>query len=202
MKKILLINNSPLIENGLKIILEKRDDLSLIASYLDVSHLAEHIQSSRPDVLLINPTLLNRDEYANVRDCFSVSDKTALIALVYAFIEPSILSQFDACISLSDAPSKILSILANTDNQNVANMDSNTSSNGLDNEPLSDREKEILIAVAKGLTNKEIADKFFISIHTVISHRKNIVKKTGIKTVSGLTAFALVNNLLTLDEIE
>jgi regulator of cell morphogenesis and NO signaling len=63
-------------------------------------------------------------------------------------------------------------------------------------EELSDREKEILVSVAKGMLNKEIADQYNISIHTVISHRKNITRKTGIKTVAGLTVYALLNNLI------
>ena len=61
---------------------------------------------------------------------------------------------------------------------------------------LSSREIEILSAVAKGLLNKEIASRYNISIHTVISHRKNIVRKTGIKTIAGLTAYAILNNLI------
>lgn len=67
---------------------------------------------------------------------------------------------------------------------------------------LSDREKEILVSVAQGLLNKEIADKHNISVHTVISHRKNITRKTGIKTVSGLTVYALLNGLLDINSIE
>ncbi len=67
---------------------------------------------------------------------------------------------------------------------------------------LSQREKDIIACVAKGMSNKEIADSHFISIHTVITHRKNIVKKTGIKSVSGLTAYALVNNLISFEEID
>ena len=63
---------------------------------------------------------------------------------------------------------------------------------------LSSREKEILVCVAKGMINKEIADTLNISVHTVISHRKNITRKTGIKTVAGLTVYALLNNLLDL----
>ena len=50
--------------------------------------------------------------------------------------------------------------------------------------------------VAKGLANKEIADRLTISVHTVISHRKNISHKTGIKSVAGLTVYALLHNLL------
>ncbi|MBQ7163116.1 MAG: helix-turn-helix transcriptional regulator [Bacteroidales bacterium] len=64
---------------------------------------------------------------------------------------------------------------------------------------LSAREKEILVCVAKGMINKEIADQLNISIHTVISHRKNITHKTGIKTVAGLTVYALLNHLLDIE---
>lgn len=67
---------------------------------------------------------------------------------------------------------------------------------------LSAREKEILVAVASGMLNKEIADKYGISIYTVISHRKNITRKTGIKTVAGLTVYALLNNLIDMNSIE
>lgn len=67
---------------------------------------------------------------------------------------------------------------------------------------LSAREKEILVSVARGMLNKEIADQYNISIHTVISHRKNITRKTGIKTVAGLTVYALLNNLIDMNSIE
>ncbi|MBQ4286129.1 MAG: hemerythrin domain-containing protein [Bacteroidales bacterium] len=67
---------------------------------------------------------------------------------------------------------------------------------------LSAREKEILVCVAKGMINKEIADHLNISIHTVITHRKNITRKTGIKTVAGLTVYALLNNLLDVGSVE
>ena len=64
---------------------------------------------------------------------------------------------------------------------------------------LTEREKEILVCVARGMLNKEIADKYNISIYTVISHRKNITRKTGIKTVAGLTVYALLNGLIDTD---
>ena len=69
-------------------------------------------------------------------------------------------------------------------------------------EELSEREKEILVSVAMGMLNKEIADKFNISIYTVISHRKNITRKIGIRSVAGLTVYALMNGLLDINEIE
>ena len=69
-------------------------------------------------------------------------------------------------------------------------------------EALSEREKEILVGVAKGLLNKEIADQYNISIYTVISHRKNITRKTGIKSVAGLTVYALLNGLIDINSVE
>ena len=70
-----------------------------------------------------------------------------------------------------------------------------------DDVELSKREIDVLVAVAKGMMNKEIADQMNISIHTVISHRKNITRKTGIKSVSGLTVYALLNNLIDENEV-
>jgi DNA-binding NarL/FixJ family response regulator len=67
---------------------------------------------------------------------------------------------------------------------------------------LSERETEVLKQVALGYTNQQIADRLFISRHTVISHRKNITSKLGIKTVSGLTVYAVLNNLIPRDQIE
>jgi regulator of cell morphogenesis and NO signaling len=61
---------------------------------------------------------------------------------------------------------------------------------------LSERERETLSLLASGLSNKEIADRLFISTHTVISHRKNIVRKTGIKTPQGLALYAFANSML------
>lgn len=63
-------------------------------------------------------------------------------------------------------------------------------------EELSLREIEVLRCVANGMINKEIADCLHISVNTVLSHRKNIVAKLGIKTVSGLSLYAVMNGLI------
>lgn len=70
-----------------------------------------------------------------------------------------------------------------------------------ENNVLSTREIEILKEVALGYSNKEIADRLFISINTVITHRKNITDKLGIKTISGLTVYALMNNIIKTNDV-
>ncbi len=67
---------------------------------------------------------------------------------------------------------------------------------------LSDREIDILKTVAMGLSNKEIADQLYISINTVITHRKNITEKLGIKTIAGLTVFAILNNYIKPEDVK
>jgi DNA-binding NarL/FixJ family response regulator len=67
---------------------------------------------------------------------------------------------------------------------------------------ISDRECEILKFVALGCTNKEISDKLNISVHTVITHRKNITFKLGIKTIAGLTVYAILKNIISAEEVK
>lgn len=64
-----------------------------------------------------------------------------------------------------------------------------------DDYELTQREKEVLVLIAKGLSSKEIADKLCLSIHTVNSHRKNITQKTGIRSVAGLAAYAMISKI-------
>ncbi|MBR3647514.1 MAG: helix-turn-helix transcriptional regulator [Paludibacteraceae bacterium] len=69
-------------------------------------------------------------------------------------------------------------------------------------EELSDRERDVLIQVVRGLSNKEIADVLCISMHTVVSHRKHITAKLNIHSTAGLTIYAIVNKLVDLNSLE
>ena len=69
-------------------------------------------------------------------------------------------------------------------------------------EALSEREKEIIVQVVKGLSNKEIAEALFISVNTVMTHRRNIARKLQIRSAAGLTIYAIVNGLVNLDDVQ
>ena len=69
-------------------------------------------------------------------------------------------------------------------------------------EQLSDREKEIIGCIAKGMTSKEIADRLCLSVHTVTTHRRNITAKLQIHSPAGLTIYAIVNKLVSIEEIK
>ena len=69
-------------------------------------------------------------------------------------------------------------------------------------EQLSDREKDVIIALVQGMSNKEIADHLFISVNTVITHRRNIARKLQIHSPAGLTIYAIVNDLVDISTVK
>lgn len=81
----------------------------------------------------------------------------------------------------------------------ISSMLSKTPDNG---ETLSDRERDVVIGVVQGMTNKEIADNLCISINTVITHRRNIARKLQIHSPAGLTIYAIVNNLVDISSVK
>ena len=81
----------------------------------------------------------------------------------------------------------------------ISNMINKTTTTA---DTLSDREKDVLICVVEGMINKEIAEHLFISINTVITHRRNIAKKLQIHSVAGLTIYAIVNKLVDISNVK
>lgn len=116
-----------------------------------------------------------------------------LVALVHSPISTS--DWEGHTILVNDSEYDILSLFNRIYPQKIVDKES-----GLSNE-LSARERDVLKLVALGLSNKEIADRLFISIHTVITHRKNITEKLSIKSISGLTVYAIINGIIDSDSI-
>lgn len=73
---------------------------------------------------------------------------------------------------------------------------------GQDPDALSDREKDVIISLVQGMSNKEIADHLFISVNTVITHRRNIARKLQIHSPAGLTIYAIVNGLVDISSVK
>lgn len=73
---------------------------------------------------------------------------------------------------------------------------------GQNSEALSDREKDVIVALVQGMANKEIADHLCISINTVITHRRNIARKLQIHSPAGLTIYAIINGLVDISSVK
>lgn len=118
------------------------------------------------------------------------------MALLSAVIDSAVLKDYNDSFTIYDDMEQISTKIAK-----LLSEDSDKDQSA-ENENLSQREKEIIVGVVKGLTNKEIADKLCLSIHTVITHRRNVSRKLQIHSPAGLTIFAIVNGLVELNDIK
>lgn len=192
-QRVLVIEPSQIIFQGLKSIIDKSHEFVVVAGLSDFQYLGQRVSPLKADIIIFNPNLVSYHKRGNIRSVFQDLGNFVLIALHNGYVKEEFLNSFDAVIGLDDEPSKIINTLTNTAKTRLDISKPEQSE-------LSDREKEILISIAKGMQNKEIAEEHNISVHTVISHRKNISRKTGIKSVSGLTIYALLNNLINKNE--
>ena len=192
--RIIICEASEIITAGLYDIIQGIAGFDVVARVDTPEQLSEKILSTDANMLVINPNLLGFTDRNLPQQLKKDSQNLTVIALVTNYIEPSILKPYDGIIEIGDTKLKVINKL-NQFSQESEKQDKS------DDVELSKREIDVLVAVAKGMMNKEIADQMNISIHTVISHRKNITRKTGIKSVSGLTVYALLNNLIDENEV-
>ena len=192
MKKINLVIAEPfhVVFEGLKQIFSEAGRKYEIYRVMNLDELQQLLLRENIDLVLINPVLLQNqvDRFNKMR---SETGNLSWIGLVNSNFIPQLLGLFDGLIHLTDFPNEIVAIV---------NKFVESEKKSIESAPvLSDREVDVLKLLIQGLSNKEIADKLNISTHTVITHRKNISVKTGIKSLSGLTIYAVVQNLISLD---
>jgi DNA-binding CsgD family transcriptional regulator len=177
-----IIHNSPIIQQGLKnILLSKNIGITdILTAFPDCTTIGEwENMLLLIDVCCIEPVRKHKK--------ILQKNRNTIIGIELNTPDNLIIASFDEIILLSDPIETII--------HKISHYISRISSQKINNQ-LSAREIEILSKIAQGLSNKLIADQLFISIHTVITHRKNITAKLGIKSISGLTLYAALNNMV------
>ena len=194
---VLIVEPSEIIVEGLRTMLEQAGSYNLLAPLHDASSLEERLPVLRPDMLIVNPTLWEFSSKQQLAALSAARPKMSIVALVYQYIESGVMDNFKYVIDIRQTRSSVLSLLKTAvESTNITLRKENFPVDISDNYELSNREMDVLVLVAKGLSTKEIADKLNISVHTVNSHRKNITHKTGIKSVAGLAVYAMIHNLM------
>lgn len=193
--RIAIAETSVIIRGGLTAALKRLPNVKVQPiELLSVEALNDCLRTQYPEMLIVNPTFGDYFDVNKFRE-ETAGKKIRLIALVTSFVDASLLSKYDESISIFDdldiLSKKIHGLLNLASEEEVDSQ-----------EALSQREKEIVICVVKGMTNKEIAENLFLSIHTVITHRRNISKKLQIHSAAGLTIYAIVNKLVTLNDVK
>jgi DNA-binding NarL/FixJ family response regulator len=185
--QVLVAEPSDIIREGLRVLLDD-DEFVLQAPLRELPmDFAQRIARSQPDILILNPTLLNTPPRMQLVSIQQARTSMAVVALVYQYVDPSLLSQFRTVLDIRERGSRVAQLLRQCCAPEAEDEE------GYE---LSERETEVLVLLARGCSSKEIADKLNISVHTVNTHRKNITRKTGIKSVAGLAVYALLHNLV------
>lgn len=184
--RIAIVEPSYIVSRGLAAIIAEGAEFEVVYVAQSMRQVVERMALIAPDVVIVGSQV---ESAANLRQVYSELQQVTLLSLSLTVRDEDYMRQFDGEINLYDSPSQVLRRLR----QALQSRDANPYNHSHD---LSEREQDVLVLVAKGMANKEIADRLNISVHTVISHRKNIAHKTGIKSVAGLTVYALLNNLL------
>mgnify|MGYP000878516154 CR=1 FL=1 len=188
--RILVVEHSEIIRQGIFSILRSQSYKYEIRFSDQARDINDQIRSGKLDLMLLNPSTYFDPKGERIRllrqDAINFGFK--LVALVYAYFDEQLLLLFDEIIYINDEEEKIFSKLEKVVETAVQLQD--------DDVTVSQREMDVIRLVALGKSNREIAEELFISVHTVISHRKNITNKLGIKSVSGLTIYAVINKLI------
>lgn len=189
---IAIVEPSVIIRNGVVSVL-KRLNLDIdIVEISDMPQLQGLLEKHNPDVVIIDPTQIGMFSLQRIKENLSGSKK--FIALQSNLADASALKGYDEFISLYDSAEQIKA--------KVESVISENEQDNSDKQELSQREKEIVSCIVKGLTNKQIAETLHLSVHTVMTHRRNISGKLQIHSSAGLAIYAIVNKLVSLDEIK
>lgn len=181
---VALLVESPMLRAGLDAIIGSTAGLEVT----DLSEL-ERDDEELEDVSVVIADPMRRAELEE----YEFDGQTKFVALVHQVVPERITSAFDDTLSIYDTADSIrekITRLAAPQQREAKGSD------------LSPREKDVIQALVKGKSNKEIAAEMNVSVNTVMTHRRNITAKLQIHSAAGLTIFAIATGLVKLDEVK
>lgn len=196
---IVVAETAVIIRSGLSAVLKRLPNMDVHpVEVTSAEALSNYANLHQPDVIIINPAFEGGFNLSSFKAAHSRLGHTRYVALLSSVTTNNLLKEYDDHFSICDD----LDIIALKLNNLTHSPEEEEEEKDCETEALSQREKEIITCVVKGMTNKAIADKLYLSIHTVITHRRNIARKLQIHSPAGLTIYAIVNKLVELSDIK
>lgn len=193
--RIIVIHSSEIISQGLFSIIKGLFDIeAILMPALD--DLKNYHEFKNTQLIILADAGLDPKHFSEAIESIHKYNSVKIIKIRESFDMSDCKNDCDCCLAVQTSKSKIYDLLNPYLHHDHGNSKKRTSTS------LTEREIDVLKLVAFGKTNKEIASELFISFHTVISHRKNITEKLGIKSISGLTVYAILNNLIDTNNMD
>ncbi|MGC1496720.1 MAG: response regulator transcription factor [Sulfitobacter sp.] len=202
--KVVIVDDHPMVAEGIQSILESYDDINVIATLSNGREMIDQLDALDPDVILMD---LNMPELGGLSATEIVLERrpdTRIVILTMhdnAEYISSALSHGAMGYLLKDVPTDEIKqaidmVMAGQRYLCTGAQGSIAPKQGGAREALTEREQTILLQLAQGKSNKDVAIVLEISVRTVETHRKNIKRKLGISSTAGLTRYALEHGVL------
>ncbi|MDE6555328.1 MAG: LuxR C-terminal-related transcriptional regulator, partial [Duncaniella sp.] len=177
----------------IKAVLESEQNLQCSVTLLsDASAVLTTPVDRLPDLLIADPALLSQDSFNRLHE-----SGVPVPALQLHLMSQSLSDRYDGVVSLTDRPADFCSKIIN-----LLKSESSSVAPSAKASELSPREKEVVCALVKGCSNKEIASEMNVSVNTIMTHRRNIASKLQLHSPAALTIYALATGLVSLDDVK
>ena len=202
--KVAIVDDHPMVAEGIQSILESYDDIDVVATLSNGRELIDNLNTLAPDVILMDLNMPELGGLSATEIVLEQRPQTHIVILTMhdnAEYIASALSHGAMGYLLKDVPTDeiklaIDTVMAGEQYLCTGAKGSIAPKQGGAREALTEREQTILLELAQGKSNKDVAQALEISVRTVETHRKNIKRKLGISSTAGLTRYALEHGVL------
>lgn len=199
--KIVLADDHPVITEGLAGYLQQFPEMEVVGSFADGNSMLEFLKSHQVDVVVADINMPGKDGIMCTRQIKTLYPETKVIILTMyndrTFLNALINAGADGCLLKSKSTKEIIEAIRRViENKSYFDTTSHFVNPKTHESPLSEREIAILRLLIQNINTNEIAERLFISVHTVKTHVKNIYKKIGVRNHHDLAEYALNSGLL------
>ncbi len=202
--KVMIVDDHPMVAEGIESILESYDDITVVGTLSNGREAVDQLPTLKPDVVLMD---LNMPEIGGLTATEMLLELDADLRVLILSMHDSpeyistALSHGAMGYVLKDVPTEeiktaIDAVMSGKKYLCTGAKGSLEPSEDGAREPLTSREQTVLLQLAQGKSNKEVANELNISVRTVETHRKNIKRKLGISSTAGLTRYAMEHGVL------
>jgi two-component system NarL family response regulator len=202
--RVLIVDDHPMVTEGIRAILETYDDITVVGTLGNGQEAIDQAEALAPDVILLDLNMPQVNGLSATEILLERNPETRILILSMhdspEYISTA-LRHGAAGYVLKDVPTEEIKaaidrVMAGERYLCTGATASLKPSTTDGREPLTDREQTILLQLAQGKSNKDVAAELDISVRTVETHRKNIKRKLGIATTAGLTRYAMEHGVL------
>lgn len=212
--KVLIVDDHPVVRKGLWSCLDSRPNIKIIGEATNGMEALKQIPALNPDVVLMDISMPEMDGLQVTEKLHKDLPELKVLVLSVSSNRETVLRIIRAgargYVLKESAPEELVRAIELVNageaffsppvarialNQYVSELDESDPASRL-----SDREREVLVLIASGRSNKEIANELGIGVRTIETHRERIMRKLSIRSVAGLTKFAIANGLVALDD--